>query len=70
MIDGAVKRQLEVIWPIAIAVGIGVAEHAGLEYGIGGWPDAGYHVGGRETCLLDVLEVVVGLRESVSHFEG
>lgn len=54
-----VGGELLVVGADAVAVGVGVGEEAGLEDGVGRRLDARRHVGGVESNLLDLGEVVL-----------
>lgn len=58
---GAVAWQLLVVGTHAVSGCIGIAEHSRLQHGIGTGADARNHRAGTEGCLLNVLEVVVGV---------
>ena len=57
-VQGAVDGDLLVVDAETVALGVGVAEEAGLEHGVDGGFDAGDEVGGGEGELFDVGEVV------------
>lgn len=60
-LERAVNGDLLVVAAQTVAVGIRVGEETGLEDGVCGGLDARDHVGRRESGLLDLREVVLGV---------
>lgn len=60
-LERAVNRDLLVVAAETVAVGIRVGEETGLQDGVCGGFDARNHVGRRESGLLDLCEVVLGV---------
>ena len=60
-VQRTITRQLLVVGPDPVPRRIWVGEHASLQHEISGGSDAGDHVAGTESGLLDVMEVVVGV---------
>lgn len=58
---GLVDRELEVVGPQAVAVGVRVGEEAALEHLVVGDVDTWDEVGGGESRLLDFCKVVFGV---------
>ena len=58
---GTVDGDLFVVAAKTVAVGVGVGEETGLQHGIGGGLDTRDHVRWRESRLLDLGEVVLGV---------
>lgn len=58
---GNVDGDLLVVGAEAVTVGIGVGEETSLEHAVGRGLDTGDHVRGRESGLLDLGKVVVGV---------
>ena len=58
---GPIHRQLQVVGPDPVAVGVGVGEEPAQQHLVGAGADPGHHVGGLEGGLLDLGEVVVGV---------
>ena len=58
---GAVDGDLFVVAAETVTVGVGVGEETGLQHWVGGRLDTGDHVRGRESRLLDLGEVVLGV---------
>lgn len=56
---GSVDWQLLVVDSETVTVGVRVREETGLEDGVGGWLDTGDEMGGGESDLLDLGEVVL-----------
>ena len=59
--EGLVHGDLLVVDAQAVALGVRVGEEAGLEDRVGGGFDAGDHVGGGESDLFDLGEVVLAV---------